>query len=85
MSDVHSLTNTTVLLPVKWIKPHDPFYKLNCDGSAKNSKIGAGGLIRDSNGNWVIGFSKFIGTGQILKAELWRVFSSDFNWQKITT
>ncbi|KAF7811880.1 reverse transcriptase [Senna tora] len=29
--------------------------------------------IRDSNGNWVMGFSKFLGGGTILYAELWAI------------
>lgn len=30
-----------------------------------------GGFIRDSNGNWVRGFSRAIGTSLILLSELW--------------
>ncbi|KAH1083388.1 hypothetical protein J1N35_023149 [Gossypium stocksii] len=34
---------------------------------------GAGGLIRDSNGNWIAGFSRFIGSSMPLQAELWGI------------
>jgi hypothetical protein len=36
--------------------------RLNTDGSSKdNAKAGCGGLIRGSDGEWLGGFSKFIG------------------------
>ncbi|KAF7811879.1 putative ribonuclease H-like domain-containing protein [Senna tora] len=50
------------------------WWKINLDGSCSSSNnIAAGGLIRDSNGNWVMGFSKFLGGGTILYAELWAI------------
>lgn len=43
---------------VTWHKPSHGFYKLNIDGSfMENSSIcGFGGLFRDSNGHWILGF-----------------------------
>lgn len=40
-----------------WTKPTPPFFKLNCNGSAKDNSLGVGGLIRDHNGTWISGFS----------------------------
>ncbi|KAF7822403.1 ribonuclease H [Senna tora] len=34
-----------------------------------------GGVIRDHMGNWVKGFSGFVGQGTVLQAELWAIFS----------
>ncbi|VVA21673.1 PREDICTED: ribonuclease [Prunus dulcis] len=46
--------------------------KLNVDGSRKDPSgaIAAGGLIRNSAGDWIAGFSANLGYGDILKAEL---------------
>jgi len=35
--------------------------------------LGAGGIIRDHTGNWFSGYSVFLGSGNILKAELWSI------------
>lgn len=32
--------------------------------------MGSGGLIRDDNGDWIVGFSSFDGVGDVLLAEL---------------
>ena len=49
------------------------FLKLNTDGSTLGSPrlANAGRLIRDSNGKWVRGFSRFIGTTNSFAVELW--------------
>ncbi|GLT95270.1 hypothetical protein SLE2022_129620 [Rubroshorea leprosula] len=51
------------------------FLKLNTDGSAINNpgKVAGGGLIRDSWGNWILGFSRKIGWSSILLSELWAI------------
>jgi len=59
---------------ITWQRPPNNFLKLNVDGSAKNNLVGAGGILRDSLGNWVAGFSAFIGFGNSLSAELWGIF-----------
>ncbi|KAI5324318.1 hypothetical protein L3X38_033391 [Prunus dulcis] len=50
--------------------------KVNTDGSRINSSglIGAGGLLRDSCGNWIKGFSVNLGYGSVIEAELWGIF-----------
>lgn len=45
---------------VRWFPPPPGSFKLNTDGSfyAKDKTGGIGGVIRNANGEWVIGFSK---------------------------
>lgn len=55
----HSIPNTSRSIMVRWIPPPRNFFKLNTDGSSFENpgKEGIGGVIRNSNGNWVLGFS----------------------------
>lgn len=48
---------------------------MNVDGSCgiTTGTIGAGGVIRNSVGEWIAGFVANIGNGQILDAEIWGV------------
>ncbi|BFG29433.1 hypothetical protein CerSpe_157060 [Prunus speciosa] len=64
------------LVSLAWEPPATGGFKLNVDGSRKNSNgaIGAGGVIRDSTGDWVTGFTVNLGKGQILEAEIWGLF-----------
>ena len=40
---------------ISWSKPPEFYVKLNCDGALKNSgAAGAGCVIRDSRGKWLI-------------------------------
>ncbi|GKV21679.1 hypothetical protein SLEP1_g31635 [Rubroshorea leprosula] len=57
----------------KWSKPLSPFIKLNTDGSVLGNPGGAasGGLFRDHNGSWILGFARKIGITSSLAAELW--------------
>lgn len=47
--------------------------KLNTDESSleKIGRAGGGGLIRDEEGNWVLGFLRQIGVTSSFIAELW--------------
>ena len=47
--------------------------KLNTDGSALGSsgKAGGGGLIKDHNVDWVVGFSRSLGCTNSFMVELW--------------
>ena len=60
-------------LPVFWAKPNPGWHKLNSDASVLSSLSFAsgGGLLRDSCGSWVQGFTKKIGTTNCLLVELW--------------
>ncbi|GLT95486.1 hypothetical protein SLE2022_131660 [Rubroshorea leprosula] len=56
----------------KWSKPSHPSIKLNTDGSViGNGKAAGGGVFRDSNGNWILGFVRRIGSTDSLSTELW--------------
>ena len=46
--------------------------KLNTDGAANGvmGLVGGGGVVRDENGNWVIGFSRRLGNASSFLAEL---------------
>ncbi|GAV59731.1 RNase_H domain-containing protein [Cephalotus follicularis] len=58
---------------VSWLRPPISFYKLNTDGFSRGNPgpSGAGGVIRDEVGNWVRGFSSFIGRCTSIQTELW--------------
>ncbi|KAJ1425512.1 Small GTPase superfamily, ARF/SAR type, partial [Sesbania bispinosa] len=57
---------------VWWTPPFFGFTKLNVDGSFNNStgEMGIGGVLRDSSGSWICGFSATSGQGNIHEAEL---------------
>ncbi|KAJ1414180.1 Ribonuclease H-like superfamily [Sesbania bispinosa] len=56
---------------VLWVLPSADWVKVNVDGSffPDSLRMGVGGIIRDAEGNWVSGFSGFIGVGDSLEAE----------------
>nr|POE84540.1 putative ribonuclease h protein [Quercus suber] len=60
-------------MPLSWVKPNPGWHKLNTDASVLSSSNYASGrgLLRDSCGSWVKGFSRKIGTSSYLLAELW--------------
>ena len=56
---------------IRWKAPSWPCVSLNTDGAIKRfGDAGAGGLIRDYNGNWLMGFTVNLGMCSILSAEL---------------
>ena len=62
-----------LLRQVQWLKPAPGWHKLNTDGLVVNSSglAGCGGLLRDSVGQWVVGFTKSISVNSSIVAELW--------------
>ncbi|KAH1067419.1 hypothetical protein J1N35_032406 [Gossypium stocksii] len=72
-------------VPIIWKAPSIGWYKINVDGAVITT-IGvasAGGLVRDSNGNWICGFNRLIGICSPLQAELWGVLDVlRVAWQK---
>lgn len=58
---------------VRWDPPPEGFYKLNTDGSILQNpgKAGAGDLIRDYHGRWILGFGRPLGVANSLMAEGW--------------
>ena len=65
--------NRMAIRQVRWEKPNLGQVKLNTDRSsdASSSIAGGGGLIRDEQGNWVIGFTRKIGKANSFLAEIW--------------
>ncbi|MBA0585625.1 hypothetical protein Gorai_016393 [Gossypium raimondii] len=48
---------------------------LNTDGSVKYVDMFAtgGGLLRDHNGTWIVGFTRYLGNCEVIDSELWGV------------
>ncbi|CAL8992017.1 unnamed protein product, partial [Prunus brigantina] len=40
----------------------------------EDGRIAAGGVLRDSSGQWMRGFAVNLGVGQVLEAELWGIY-----------
>jgi ribonuclease HI len=61
---------------IGWKRPREGWIKLNCDGAYKDSLglAGCGGLFRDSDGRWIKGYSRKIGTCDALSAEMWGMY-----------
>ena len=57
----------------KWEPFESGWIKLSTDGASNStlSRAGGGGLLRNSDGNWIRGFSRSMGTCSSLMAELW--------------
>ena len=58
---------------VRWRRPDQGKLKLNIDGSAQGNSglAGGGGVLRDNQGNWVLGYSRKIERTTSFLAELW--------------
>uniref|UniRef100_A0A2N9FRC0 RNase H type-1 domain-containing protein n=1 Tax=Fagus sylvatica TaxID=28930 RepID=A0A2N9FRC0_FAGSY len=58
---------------IGWQPPPPGFVRLNTYGSVLGNpgQTSAGGVLRDSNGNWIRGFSHNSGITNLLVAELW--------------
>ena len=60
---------------IGWQPPVWPLCKLNSDGACKRNRGSfAGGILRNSNGDWVSGFAMNIGYCSVIVAELWGVY-----------
>ncbi|KAH1079972.1 hypothetical protein J1N35_019733 [Gossypium stocksii] len=46
---------------------------LNIDGAVQldSGLVATGGLVRDKEGNWIVGFHRFLGNCSVFDAELW--------------
>lgn len=60
-----------VITQIRWEKPNTGWVKLNTNGSSAESlnKAGSGGLTRDEQGNWIVGFTRNIGQANSFIAE----------------
>ena len=65
--------NRMIVRQIKWEKPDMGWVKLNTDGAADVAagSAGGGGLIRDDQGNWIIGFTRKISKAYSFLAETW--------------
>ncbi|XP_015160977.1 uncharacterized protein [Solanum tuberosum] len=65
------LHDTKVVL-IKWIKPPARWVKINTDGIALSNKgrIGAGGILRDQEGEMLLAFATTLGEGTNNQAEI---------------
>ena len=61
---------------VRWEKPSIEWMKLNIDGSSivNLGMAREGGVIKDEEGNWVVGFAKRIGSASSFLAKLWALW-----------
>ncbi|KAF7820665.1 ribonuclease H [Senna tora] len=85
LHDVHKVKPTKPIWLVKWKAPAPAIFKINVDGSSRGNpgKSGVGGLIRDSNGTMMAGFSVSIGFSDILYAELFAIkYGLELAWKK---
>ncbi|KAL4296041.1 hypothetical protein GQ457_12G028380 [Hibiscus cannabinus] len=71
MQTVHAPPRT-----IPWQNPKHGCLCLNVDGavSLNTGKVTIGGLLRDTAGNFIFGFSKYIGFTNSLHAELWALY-----------
>nr|GMC80045.1 LINE-type retrotransposon LIb DNA [Ipomoea batatas] len=69
----HGSVAPTSAVWVQWQRPESGWVKLNTDGAAKKSSgmASAGGLVRDSDGNWLWGFMVNIDITNSFMVELW--------------
>ncbi|KAF7805325.1 putative ribonuclease H protein At1g65750 family [Senna tora] len=70
---VNALQNSKNRSHMSWQPPQEGWYKINCDGSYwyNSDDISCGGVIRNSRGEWITGFSKKLGKGSVFQVELW--------------
>ncbi|KAK8996274.1 hypothetical protein V6N11_076514 [Hibiscus sabdariffa] len=63
--------------PNSWFRPGLGQVYLNVDGAVNlSTEIGSiGGLIRDNEGNWIMGFKQILGSTSIFNAELWAIYT----------
>ncbi|KAF7820561.1 ribonuclease H [Senna tora] len=73
-----------------WKKPNQEWIKVNTDGAVCiTTKIaGCGGICRDENGRWKLGFIANIGIATVNGAELWGIYNGlktawEYGWKKI--
>ncbi|KAK4258121.1 hypothetical protein QN277_007613 [Acacia crassicarpa] len=62
---------------MRWVAPGSGWVKLNVDGASRGegNLAGCGGLLRGSDGEWIAGFARKLGSCSANKAELWGVLT----------
>lgn len=72
------MDKTIVTKTFTWSPPISNWVKLNSDGTCKNNLVdGYGGVIKDENGKWLGGFSKYLGPCNAFMDEMWGLFEGD--------
>lgn len=61
---------------ISWSFPPLDWVKLNTDeASTKEGRTAScGGLLRDSTGRWLIGFTANLGSASALEAKIWELY-----------
>ncbi|KAK4733775.1 hypothetical protein R3W88_008036 [Solanum pinnatisectum] len=69
---IENCFHDTKITIVQWNRPPDEWVKINTDGSALNNPgiIGAGGIIRNKNGELILAFATPLGEGTNNQAEV---------------
>jgi ribonuclease HI len=61
-------------IKIRWLSPKDNFVKLNTDGACKDQRVaGCSGIVCGSQGEWIGGFAKCVGSCSAFVAEVWEV------------
>ncbi|KAH7860326.1 hypothetical protein Vadar_012160 [Vaccinium darrowii] len=62
--------------PFPWSPPHSGNIKLNTDGCRyeSNGKAGFGGIFRNEQGEWILGFYGKMVAGSSLETEVWSIY-----------
>ncbi|MCI12311.1 ribonuclease H protein, partial [Trifolium medium] len=75
VSDIVHTTREKTTVDIAWQRPEVGWLSLHTDGaSRRDTTAGCGGLLRNSNGQWMGGFSHNLGRCNAYLAELWGVF-----------
>ncbi|XP_045810455.1 uncharacterized protein LOC123904892 [Trifolium pratense] len=75
VSQIASHITTKEVVQIGWNGPEGDWIMLNTDGASRcGSTAGCGGLLRNSGGQWLGGFSHHLGRCNAYIAELWGVF-----------
>ncbi|CAL1394523.1 unnamed protein product [Linum trigynum] len=72
MTTTTSATPTSQPQQVSWSKPLEGWVKLNEDGNRRSEppSLAIGGVLRNSHGSWIIGFSNKVGHASVLEYEI---------------
>lgn len=75
-NSLNSITRRGDRRVVKWERPADGWYKVNSDGAVRTGDgvAASGGVIRDSHGRWLRGFSRSIEICSVMETEAWVVY-----------
>nr|KYP76197.1 Putative ribonuclease H protein At1g65750 [Cajanus cajan] len=58
-----------------WVPPTTGAFKLNCDGVVSNINLASsGGVLRDSNESFIMGFVGMVGSCSVVQVKLWAIY-----------